>query len=202
MQPGADPSQPSGQSQDASNTLTLESLSPAHQPQKAAISIRLADLVVALIMAAFSIYLMIESAKLPIGYFGSEVGAGTFPFWMSLGMLVCCLWIIINWIQRKSSPSRSVAPFMSYQGARRFVSNASLLFLTLLAIRWIGMYGAVPLFLIAQLRFLGRHSWKLAGSFAVLTPIVMFLFFEIGLKITLPKGYTEPLFYPLYQFFF
>ena len=30
-------------------------------------------------------------------------------------------------------------------------------------------------------------------------PVATFLFFEIALKITLPKGYTEPAFYPLYE---
>jgi hypothetical protein len=34
-----------------------------------------------------------------------------------------------------------------------------------------------------------------------LTPVVTFFFFEIALHITLPKGYTEPLFYPLYDWF-
>jgi hypothetical protein len=30
---------------------------------------------------------------------------------------------------------------------------------------------------------------------------VAFFFFEIALKKTLPKGFTEPLFYPLYDIF-
>ncbi len=65
----------------------------------------------------------------------------------------------------------------------------------------IGVYGAVPLFLIFYIRFLGRHSWMTAGSLAVCTPVATFFFFEIALKKTLPKGFTEPLFYPLYDIF-
>ena len=41
----------------------------------------------------------------------------------------------------------------------------------------------------------------LTGAFAVTTPIVTFFFFEVALRITLPKGYTEELFYPLYDWF-
>ena len=37
---------------------------------------------------------------------------------------------------------------------------------------------------------------------AVLIPVVIFYFFEITLKIILPKGITEPLFIPLYKMFF
>ena len=65
----------------------------------------------------------------------------------------------------------------------------------------IGVYVAVPLFLIYYLRFLGRHGWSLTASLAVTIPIVTFFFFEIALKITLPKGVAEPLFYPLYDIF-
>ena len=36
---------------------------------------------------------------------------------------------------------------------------------------------------------------------AIATPVVTFFFFEVALTITLPKGYLEPLFYPLYDLF-
>ena len=60
---------------------------------------------------------------------------------------------------------------------------------------------ASALFLVFYLRFVGRHSWLLTSLLAVLTPVVTFFFFEIALTITLPKGKTEPLFYPLYDLF-
>ena len=168
----------------------------------AAISTRLADLMAAIGLAIFSIYLMSESAKLPIGYTANgEVGAGAFPFWAASGMLICCLWIILNWLQRANPIARSTASFMDQRGVNQFIVNAGLLTAMLTAISWVGLYGAAPLFLIFQLRFVGRHSWTLAVILALTAPIILFLFFEIALKITLPKGHTEPLFYPLYNFF-
>ena len=71
----------------------------------------------------------------------------------------------------------------------------------LLAVHWIGVYVAMPLFFVFYIRFVGRHSWLATSAMAVCAPIVTFFFFEIGLKILLPKGYTEPLFYPLYGYF-
>jgi putative tricarboxylic transport membrane protein len=67
---------------------------------------------------------------------------------------------------------------------------------------FIGIYGALPLFLIFYLRFLGNHSWRLTVTLAIVIPVVIFFFFEITLKIILPKGITEPLFLPLYKMFF
>ena len=79
---------------------------------------------------------------------------------------------------------------------------AGSLIITVALFHWIGVYFALPLFILFYLKFMGRHSWALAVGLAVIIPIVTFLFFEIMLKITLPKGITEPLFYPLYRFFF
>jgi putative tricarboxylic transport membrane protein len=166
------------------------------------VRMRLAELVMALVMGLFSIYLMVKSAELPIGYIPDEgPGGGAFPFWLSFGMLLCCLWIVVNWWRRSSPPARSPAPFMDRQTLGLFLVNAGSLTLMIGAIHFIGVYGAMPLFLVFYLRFLGRHSWSLTGIMAVVTPIVTFFFFEIMLRITLPKGYTEPLFYPLYDLF-
>ena len=65
----------------------------------------------------------------------------------------------------------------------------------------IGVYGSIPIFLVFYMRFIGAHPWVITSAIAISTPIVTFLFFEIALNITLPKGYTEPLFYPIYDVF-
>ena len=62
-------------------------------------------------------------------------------------------------------------------------------------------YGAIFLFLIYYVRVLGRHSWPGTMTIAVITPIVTFFFFDIAMRIVLPKGYLEPLFIPLYDIF-
>jgi hypothetical protein len=163
---------------------------------------RVAELVMALVMAVFSIYLMWKSAELPIGWLpGEGPGGGAFPFWLSLGMLLCCVSIVLRWITRASPPSQSTAPFMTKGTLKWFLLVAGSLTAMIALIHVIGVYGAVPLFLIFYLRFLGRHSWATTCALAVCTPVVAFFFFEIGLKKTLPKGFTEPLFYPLYDIF-
>ncbi len=163
---------------------------------------RVAELVMACVMAVFSLYLMWKSTELPIGWLpGEGPGGGAFPFWLSLGMLVCCGWVILRWIARASPPSRSTEPYMTRPTVESFLLVAGALTVMIGLIHVIGLYGAVPLFLIFDIRFLGRHSWAIAGSLAVCTPVALFFFFEIALKKTLPQGYTEPLFYPLYDIF-
>ena len=163
---------------------------------------RVAEFVMALVMALFSLYLMWKSTELPIGWIPDEgPGGGAFPFWLSLGMLLCCLWMIVRWITRKSPPSRSTEVYMTPRTLKWFLLVAGSLTVMIGLIHIIGVYGAVPLFLIFYIRFLGRHSWVIASALAVCTPVAAFFFFEIALKKTLPKGFTEPLFYPLYDIF-
>ena len=80
-------------------------------------------------------------------------------------------------------------------------TSAGSLAVMLLAMHWVGLYVALPLFFLFYIRIVGRHSWLVTGSIALVTPVVTFFFFEIGLKILLPKGVTEEWFYPLYGYF-
>lgn len=166
---------------------------------------RVAELMMALIMGACSIGLMVKSAELPIGWIpGEGPGGGAFPFWLSAGMLVCCVWIAINWLRRATPPSRSDEPYMDRHTVMLFVTAAGSLTVMIALIYVLGVYFAVPLFLIFYMRFMGRHSWALTGTIAAAIPIVTFLFFEVALRITLPKGaqvIEETVFYPLYDFF-
>ncbi len=161
---------------------------------------RVAELVMAVVMAIFSLYLMWKSAELPIGWIPNEgPGGGAFSFWLATGMLLCCGAMIVRWFRRSSPPSRSTEPYMdSYTRTQFFLVAGSLLVMVGLT-HIIGIYGTLPLFLIFYVRFLGRHPWVTTGAIAAATPVITFLFFEIALNITLPKGFTEPLFYPLYD---
>ena len=163
---------------------------------------RVAELVMAIAMAVFSLYLMWKSAELPIGWIpGEGPGGGAFPFWLSAGMLACCIAIVIRWVMRLSPPSRSTETYLDAKSLRMFLLVAGSLTVMIGLIHIIGVYVAVPLYLVFYLRALGRHDWLTTGALAVSTPVVAFFFFEIALKKTLPKGYTEPLFYPLYDIF-
>ena len=164
--------------------------------------VRVAELAMAILMGVFSLYLMWKSAELPIGWIPDEgPGGGAWPFWLASMMLLSCVGIIVNWVRRKGKIANSEETYIE-RGVLIDVGLVALsLIVTVGLFSFIGVYGALPLFLIFYLRFMGNHSWKLSTSFAVLLPIVTFFFFEITLKITLPKGFTEPLFYPLYRIF-
>ncbi len=163
---------------------------------------RKADLVMAAVLALFSVYLMWKSSELPIGWIPQQgPGGGAFPFWLAVGMLICCIWIIVRWFRRNTVVSRSTEPYLTNSSLKMFLTVSGLLGFMIGAIHIIGVYFSVLIFLLLYIRLLGSHRWSTSILIAVATPVVAFFFFEIALLITLPKGYSEPLFYPLYDWF-
>ncbi len=163
---------------------------------------RLGEIITAGVLALLSIYLMSESAELEIGYVrGEGPGGGAWPFWLSAIMLVTTVFIAINWVRRTSPPSRSEEPVLDREGWKTllFVGGGILGFVALIDV--ISMYGAMFLFLLYYLKFLGRHSWFLTLSLAICLPIGFFFFFEGLMRITMPKGmdFTEPFFNVMYE---
>jgi putative tricarboxylic transport membrane protein len=163
---------------------------------------RRAELIMATLMAAFSLYTMWKSAELEIGWIPSEgPGGGAFPFWLAVGMFICCMLIFIRQLRHADEPIDSQKSYMDKQTFVLFALVAGSLTVTIGLIDFVGVYVAIPLFMIFYLRVIGDHRWLLTGTIATATPLLLFFFFEIALKITLPKGVTEPMFYPLYSMF-
>lgn len=162
---------------------------------------RLAEIITAGVMALLAIYLMWKSTELNVGYItGEGPGGGAWPFWLSAIMLVCTVMIAINWVRRASPPAQSEEVLLDGYGKRTLllVGGGLLGFIALINI--ISMYGAILVFLVYYLRFLGRHSWTLTAILSISLPIVFFLFFEALMRITMPKGmqFTEPFYNFLY----
>lgn len=132
---------------------------------------------------------------------GEGPGSGFWPFWLSFAMLLSCIWIAVNWLRRTSPLSTSEEPFLDAFGQRMLLRVGGGLIGFLLLISVLGFYGAIFLFMAYYLAFLGRHPWVTTLSVAIGLPVVCFFFFDIAMRIPLPKGYLEPLFIPLYEIF-
>lgn len=71
-------------------------------------TVRTAELVMAIVLALLSIGLMIKSAELNITWILHRgPGAGAWPFWLSTGMLLSCLVTIFRWFRRVTPESRN-----------------------------------------------------------------------------------------------
>jgi len=165
-----------------------------------------------LAMAALSAYFMWKSAELPIGWV-KEVGSGggSWPFWLSTVMLASTVWILFNWVRRVGPIATSEEPLFE-PGMFTPVAMVAFALTACIALvegvagiggfRGIGFYGALPLFIIFYLKVIGSHSWIATIITAIVVPVTTFIFFEVLLQISLPKGMTEPLFLPIFAYIY
>jgi len=167
----------------------------------------------AIVMGVFSAYLMMKSAELPYGWIpGEGPGGGAWPFWLSAIMLLSCIAMIVNWIRRTSPPSQSLEAFFLPGVLRDSGSVAVVLTIVIglfdgvelggvTLLPALGAYLAIFIFMVFYVGVLGRHSLRTVAIFSIGVPVVTFAFFELALKIILPKGMTEPFFLPIFKFF-
>ena len=172
---------------------------------------RIAELVTAIFLAILSIYMMWKSGQ-PAWpgdpwfqniWFdeGDGPGSGFWPFWLSGIMLLCCVWIAVNWLLRASPPSRSEEKFLDAHGVTMLLTVGGGVTVFISLIPFIGMYAAMSVFLFYYIYFLGRHSLAATVSIAIGMPVALFFFFDVAMKKIMPTGYLEPLFIPLYEIF-
>jgi hypothetical protein len=165
---------------------------------------RRAEIGMAVVLGLFSLYLMYLSQipPLQIGWVPQKgPGAGAFPFWLSLGMLICCIAIVIRGLLRITPQSRSTDVFMDRLTMINIGITVAAIFMMLLLTHFIGAYFAMFIFLVFYLGYVGRHKLRTTLAVSLLFPTAVFFLFESGMKILLPKGYAEPLFIPLYKIF-
>ncbi len=163
-------------------------------------TVRTAELLMAIFLALSSIGLMVKSAELSIGWVaGSGPGSGAWPFWLSAGMLVCCLITIVRWFRGVTPESRNTDIFMSKTAVYVCGVTVAALVVLMIAAHTIGLYFGLLLFLAFYLRVMGGHTYLLTGILSIAVPIVVFVFFEWALNIPIPKGISEPMFYPIYD---
>lgn len=163
-------------------------------------TVRTAELLMAVALALLSLGFMIKSLELPIGWVpGRGPGSGAWPFWLSVGMLLAALATVARWFLRATPESRSTEPFMSPTAIRIVGTTVAALIALLIGIHFIGIYFSLFLFLVFFIRIMGRQSWPITLAIALLTPVFVFCLFEWALTIPLPKAISEPLFYPIYD---
>ena len=146
-------------------------------------TVRTAELLMAIMMGAFSIYLMYKSTELEIGWIEDEgPGGGAWPFWLAGMMLLSCLGILSNWFRKKGPIATSTRLYIEPHVLMDVTAVTVALIVTVGLFSFIGIYGALPLFLIFYLRFLGKHSWRLTTTLAISIPVVIFFFCECVVK--------------------
>jgi hypothetical protein len=113
-------------------------------------------------------------------------GPGFLPFWLALGLAVGAVGILL---ERRWKTLRSIAWFPSRDGMGRVSILTALTVLLVFAIRPLGMYIAVGLYLLTFLAIYMPGRWLAIFLIAAGSPLTIYLVFERWLKVLMPRSF-------------
>ena len=107
-------------------------------------TVRTAELVMAILCALCLVGLMVKSAELRIDWVPNRgPGSGAWPFWLSAGMLLASLATVYRWFRRVTPESRNLEPYMSKNTVMVVGISAGSIFFLLVLTHLAGIYVAL-----------------------------------------------------------
>ncbi|NKB52512.1 MAG: hypothetical protein GKR97_09850 [Rhizobiaceae bacterium] len=145
---------------------------------------------IALLCGSLGLMWSIHSDGLSIEWIeGRGPGAGVWPFWLSAGMALTCLWTLVRWFRKATSESRDLTHYIDPDSIGLVATSFFSLTAMLILVGIVGSYVSIALFLGFYMRVVGKHSWKIVWSFVIGGPIFIYFLFEWQLSKYLPKGW-------------
>ena len=158
-------------------------------------SVRLWEMVVAVMFLVFGAGVMWDSWRIGARWGDDGPQAGYFPFYIGLFIVVSAIVILVN------------AARMGPEGREAFVRSVqlkmvltvllpSIVYVALIDNPWypLGIYVPSALFIAAFMRFLGKYGWLKIALVSIGVMVAFFLMFEIWFQVPLPKGPLEAAF--------
>ncbi len=152
------------------------------------------DAVVAAIVVLVGGVVIAEARRLGAGWSSDGPGAGYFPFYIGLILLVCGVVILVQAARarlRRSGPGNEV--FVDAVQLRRVLSVLVPSVIYAAAIMALGIYVASALFIALFMIVLGKYPVAKSVALGVIVNVLFFCMFEIWFKVPLFKGALNPL---------
>jgi putative tricarboxylic transport membrane protein len=135
---------------------------------------------------ALSLLVMADSIRVGRGWGSDGPEAGFYPFYVALALGISAASIVVrHW--RLVSTERFVAAPELRRVLAVLVPTALYVGLLLL----VGLYVSSAVFLAGFMRLQGKYAWPKVLGLGIGVPIALFLLFERGFGLPLPKGPLE-----------
>lgn len=146
-----------------------------------------ADTVFAGLLVLLALALLQQALRLPIAWTGSGPGSGFLPFWLTVGVAILAVLILVRSV-RAPAPAGRAAPFIPSEAWRPLL----IVFLPMAAVigllRYLGIYLGGALYLAGYMIFVGRERWIRVALVSIVLPLMLFFIFERWFLLPLPKG--------------
>ena len=159
------------------------------EDQDPVIATRLPELLVALFLAAIGTMVVADSVWGGRG--GDDAGplAGSFPFYIGLGLLGAGLWTAVTQLRQW----KAVRTFSTRSEAKQVLAVLWPMVIYVAAIKLLGIYLASALLIGWFMARHGAHGWPMRIGVSVGVPLLFFAVFERWFLVPLAKGPSEAL---------
>ncbi|HEV8640901.1 MAG TPA: tripartite tricarboxylate transporter TctB family protein [Methylomirabilota bacterium] len=153
---------------------------------------RLADLVVAAVLALLGGVVLYDAARLGVGWGLEGPQSGFFPFWLAVTLIGVSLGVFLQALVR--GPAKA---FVTRERLRPVLKVllpvAGFIVLTDPPgpLTGLGLYVAAAFYLGFYMRWVGRHDWRAVVALSIVVPVITFFIFEKWFLVPMPKGPVE-----------
>jgi len=148
------------------------------------------DLVVAACLALAGAVVVVEARRLGASWQSDGPGAGYFPFYIGLILLVCG---VATFVQALNARKTDTSVFVDSVQLRQVLSVLGPSVLYVAVTVGVGIYIASALFIAVFMIVLGRYAVMKSVIVGASIGALFFLMFEVWFKVPLYKGLWNPL---------
>lgn len=155
----------------------------------AAITVRAAEIGVAIAIALGAVVVMVSNYQIGAGWAPDGPEAGYFP--LRIGALIFLACLVVLW-QARRTPSDAV--FVTWPQLKQVAVILVPLTVYVALIAFLGIYVASAIFIAGFMLAVGKFAWWRAVLTGVVINVVLFWIFEMQFRVPLPKGPLEAAF--------
>ncbi len=123
-----------------------------------------------------------------------DVGPSWYPFWAAALMGAAA---VVVAYQAIVSPQPAQGAFETRESVTSVLKLVIPMFAYAFSFKWLGFYLATVVYMGFFAAYLGRYKWWGVLAAAVLTPIAIYLLFEVAFRLILPKSIFYTMGFPL-----
>lgn len=151
------------------------------------------DAITGLLLGVFSVVVFIAALSFP-PIPGQSFGAALFPIWISIGMFICAVCLVVQGVRRRRAGYRMTVPAWLHDKAAiiRFLLIPATLVLYFAVADTLGFFITASLILVILFRGFGVR-WLTSFIVAIVGAFAIHAMFYGVLKVPLPWGLLESL---------
>lgn len=157
----------------------------SHEGSRTGVATNIIDAVVAVLVIIMGGVVIYGSRKLGSEWTTDGPGAGYFPFYIGLILIIAGGGVFY---QALAGKKKNTEVFVDREQLGRVLSVLLPAIVYVLAIQLIGIYVASAVYIALFMVILGKYSWVKSVTAALVVNALFFLMFEVWFKVPLHKG--------------